>query len=119
MKGNAFTPNSHPVWSACVSCTFVQNNPVISKKVVQAIQKAHSWMRDNGEEATDFLLEHKWNKGDRAMNVMINNSLQFGTTDAFTEAGLRDIVERYVRLGLINKMDNVDEIMELAWTPVM
>ena len=99
--------------------TFVQNNPVISKKVVQAIQKAHSWMRDNGEEATDFLLEHKWNKGDRAMNVMINNSLQFGTTDAFTEAGLRDIVERYVRLGLINKMDNVDEIMELAWTPVM
>ena len=99
--------------------TFVQNNPVHAKKIVQAVQKAHSWMRENGEEATDFLLENTLNKGDRAMNIMINNSLQFGTADAFTEAGLRDIVERYVRLGLINKMDNVDEIMELAWTPVM
>ena len=102
-----------------MNTNFVKENPTIAKKVVQAIQKAHSWMRDNGEEATQFLLDNTWNKGDYDMNVMINNSLQFGTSDAFTEAGLREIVESYVKLGLIKNMDNVDEIMELAWTPVL
>ena len=99
--------------------TFVKENPTIAKKVVQAIQKAHSFMRDQGEEATQFLLDNGWNKGDFDMNVMINHSLQFGTGDAFTEAGLREVVESYVKLGLIKNMDNVDEIMELAWTPVL
>ena len=99
--------------------TFVKEHPTIAKKVVQAIQKAHSFMRDQGEEATQFLLDNGWNKGDFDMNVMINHSLQFGTGDAFTEAGLREVVESYVKLGLIKNMDNVDEIMELAWTPVL
>ena len=99
--------------------TFVKENPTIAKKVVQAIQKAHSFMREGGEEATQFLLDNGWNKGDFDMNVMINNSLQFGTSDAMTEAGLREIVESYVKLGLIKNMDNVDEIMELAWTPLL
>lgn len=98
---------------------YVKENPVHAKKAVQAIQKAHSWMRDNPEEATQYLIDNGWNKGDFDMNVMINNSLQFGTADKFTEEGLRDIVESYVRLGLITNMDNVDEIMELAWTPVL
>ena len=102
-----------------MNTTFVKENPTIAKKVVQAIQKAHSFMRDNGEEATQYLLDNGWNKGDFDMNVMINHSLQFGTSDAFTEAGLREVVESYVKLGLIKNMDNVDEIMELAWTPVL
>ena len=37
--------------------TFVQENPVHAKKIVQAVQKAHSWMRENPEEATTLLLE--------------------------------------------------------------
>lgn len=27
--------------------TFVKENPTIVKKIVQAVQKAHSWMREN------------------------------------------------------------------------
>ena len=53
------------------------------------------------------------------MNVMINNSLQFGLDQEFTGTSLRDVAERYVRLSLITSMDDVDEIMELAWTPVL
>ena len=98
---------------------FVKENPVHSKKIVQCVQKAHSWMRENPEEATTRLLERGWNGGDYEMNVMLNNSLQFGTADAYTEASLREITENYVRLGLITNMDNVDEIMDLAWTPVL
>ena len=99
--------------------TFVQENPVHAKKIVQAVQKAHAWMRENNAEATQLLLDRGWNGGDFDMNVMINHSLQFGTSDAMTEAGLREIVESYVKLGLIKNMDNVDEIMELAWTPLL
>ena len=99
--------------------TFVQENPVISKKIVQAVQKAHSWMRENPEEATTLLLDRGWNGGDYDMNVMINNSLQFGLDQDFTATSLKDVVGRYVRLGLITNMDDVDEIMDLAWTPVL
>ena len=99
--------------------TFVQENPVISKKITQAVQKAHAWMRENPEECTTLLLDKGWNAGDYDMNVMINNSLQFGLDQEFTETSLRDVVSRYVRLGLITNMDNVDEIMDLAWTPVL
>ena len=59
------------------------------------------------------------NGGDFDMNVMINNSLQFGLADDFTAVSLKDVVGRYVRLGLITNMDNVDEIMDLAWNPVL
>ena len=53
------------------------------------------------------------------MNVMLNGSMQFGTTDAFTQASLKQIVDNYLRLGLIQSMNNADEIMALAWRPVL
>ena len=99
--------------------TFVKENPVHAKKIVQAVQKAHSWMRENGADATTFLMEKGWNSGDFDMNVLLNNSLQFGVSDATTEASLRNITENYIRLGLIKNMDNVDEIMALAWTSLL
>ena len=99
--------------------TFVQENPVHAKKIVQAVQKAHAWMRENNAEATQLLLDRGWNGGNFDMNVMINNSLQFGLADDFTVVSLKDVVERYVRLGLITSMDDVDKIMGLAWNPVL
>jgi len=99
--------------------TFVQENPVHAKKIVQAVQKAHAWMRENPDEATTLLLDRGWNGGDYEMNIMINNSLQFGLAQDFTATTLEDVVGRYVRLGLITNMDGVAEIMELAWTPVL
>ena len=94
--------------------TFVQENPVHAKKIVQAVQKAHSWMRENPEEATTLLLDRGWNGGDYDMNVMINNSLQFGLAEDFTGNSLHRVVEKYVRLGLITSMEDVDEIISLA-----
>ncbi len=99
--------------------TFVKENPTIAKKVAQAVQKAHAWMRDNPEEATQILMDMGWNAGDYDMNIMINTSLQFGLSDEFTADTLEDFIQRYIRLGLITSMDNVDEIMELAWTSLV
>ncbi|MGP1454288.1 MAG: ABC transporter substrate-binding protein [Treponema sp.] len=98
--------------------TFVKQNPVISKKIAQAVQKAHSYMRENPEEATKMLIKQGWNSGDYEMNVMLNNSLQFGVSDVRTQETLADIVQRYIRLGLITKTNNIDEVMEKAWTQV-
>ena len=99
--------------------TFVQENPVHAKKIVQAVQKAHAWMRENAADATQLLLDRGWNGGSYEMNIMINTSLQFGLADDFTAVSLKDVVERYVRLGLITNMNDVDAIMDLAWNPVM
>ncbi|MBR4991251.1 MAG: ABC transporter substrate-binding protein [Oscillospiraceae bacterium] len=99
--------------------TFVQENPIHAKKVIQAVQKAHSFMRKDTAAATQYLLDRGWNAGDFDMNVMLNGSMQFGTTDAFTKASLEQIVNDYLRLGLIQNMDNADEIMALAWSPVL
>lgn len=102
-----------------MNATFVKENPVHAKKMVQAVQKAHSWMRENPEECTQEMLDNNLYSGDYEMNVMLHNSLQFGLEQDFTEETLRDVVERYVRLGLITATDDVDEIMEKAWTPVL
>ncbi len=102
-----------------MNATFVKENPTIAKKVVQAIQKAHSWMRENPEDATTMLIEQGWNSGSYEMNVMLNNSLQFGLAQDFTETTLADVVGRYIRLGLITSMDSVEEVMAKAWTPVL
>ena len=99
--------------------TFVKENPTIAKKVAQAVQKAHSWMRDNSDEATKVLMDMGWNGGNYEMNIMINNSLQFGLSDEFTGETLKDIIGRYIRLGLITSMDNADEVLKLAWTPIL
>ena len=99
--------------------TFVKENPTIAKKVAQAVQKAHSWMRDNSEEATKVLMDMGWNGGNYEMNIMINNSLQFGLSDEFAGETLKDFIGRYIRLGLITSMDNADEVLKLAWTPIL
>ena len=99
--------------------TYVKENPTIAKKVAQAVHKAHSWMRDNPEEATKVLMDMGWNGGNYEMNIMINNSLQFGLSDEFTGETLKDFIGRYIRLGLITSMDNADEVLKLAWTPIL
>ena len=102
-----------------MSGVYVRENPVHAKKIVQAVQKAHSYMRENPEEATQMLIDLNMNSADFDMNVMLNNSLQFGLGEKFTERTLRETVENYVRLGLITSMDDVDAIMAKAWTPVL
>ncbi|MDO4390490.1 MAG: ABC transporter substrate-binding protein, partial [Clostridia bacterium] len=69
--------------------------------------------------ATKVLMDMGWNGGNYEMNIMINNSLQFGLSDEFTGETLKDFIGRYIRLGLITSMDNADEVLKLAWTPIL
>ena len=108
-----------PCCIIAMNATFVKENPVISRKIVGAVQKAHSWMRENPDEATQMLIDEGLNSEDFDMNVKLNNSLQFGLSTDFTEAGLRAIAEDYIRLDLITATDDIEEVMSKAWTPVL
>ena len=99
---------SDPCCIIAMNKTFVKENPVISKKVVQCVQKAHQWMREDPEKSTQMMIDEGMNSEDFEMNVMLNNSLQFGLSDQFTGDTLKDFIERYIRLGLITSMDNAD-----------
>lgn len=63
-------------------------------------------------------MEMGWNGGNREMNVMINNTLQFGLSDEFTKTTPEDFAGRYIFPDLSENMNSVKKVMELAWTPV-
>lgn len=108
-----------PCCVIAMNASFVKENPVISKKVLQCVQKAHQWMREEPEKSTQLMIDEGMNSDDFEMNVMLNNSLQFGLDQNFTTTSLKHVVEKYIRLGLITATDNVDEVMSKAWTPVL
>lgn len=107
-----------PCCVVAMNATFVEENPITSKKIVEAVQKAHEWMGANPQEATEMLIEMGLNSEDLEMNVEINTSMNFGIDDTTAEAGLRKIAEMYIDLGIITSMSEVDEVMDKAWTPV-
>lgn len=108
-----------PCCIIAMNASFIEENPTISKKIVQCVQKAHQWMRENTEEATQILLDEGLNSGDLEMNIMLNTSMQFGLDEDFTGNSLRNVVEKYIRLGLITATDDVDEVMDKVWTPIL
>lgn len=97
--------------------TFVKENPITTKKIVAAVQKAHAYMRENPEEATRKLIALGLNSEDYDMNVELNQTLKFGLTEEATKAGLEKIADAYIRLGIITSYDSVSQVMEKAWNP--
>ena len=100
-----------------MNTTFIKENPITAKKVTESMKKAGDWMRENPEEAVQMLLDDSQIGGDYDMNVELWKTLQFGLADEFTKNGLEDIVEDYIKLGLITAYDDPSEVMKLVWTP--
>ena len=98
--------------------TFAKENPITAAKMASCVKRAHEWMAANPEEATQMLVDLGLSSGDYDMNVEINKSLQYGSSDAFTEEQLQMICEDYKRLGLMTTTDSVAEIMEKIWIPM-
>ena len=107
-----------PCCIIAMNATFVKENPITATKMADCVKKAHDWMRENPEEATQMLIDEGLNSDDFDMNVILNDSLKFGLTNDFTGEALEKIVDDYIRLGLITSTDNADEVMEKAWTPL-
>ena len=98
---------------------FIKNNPVHAKYVVKAIKRAGEFNRLNSEEAVQAMYDNDKMTGEKEDQLVFWDSLHFGLSDAFTERALREIAEDYLCLGIITDTDlTVDDIMEMAWTPV-
>ena len=111
---------NEPCCIIAMNATFVRENPITSKKITECVQRAHEWMNLNPEEATQYLIDEGLNSGDFQKNLEFNISLKFGVpTNEFTEKALRNIVEDYIRLGIITATQDVDEVMAKVWTPTM
>ena len=98
--------------------TFVEENPITAAKLSSAVKRAHEWMAANPKEATQELYDLGLSSGDFDMNVEINDSLMFGSSDEFTEDLLRLIYEDYELLGVMTTTDSVEEVMEQIWVPL-
>lgn len=98
--------------------TFVKENPITAEKMARAVKRAHEWMGANPEEATKLLFELDLLKGDFDMNVEINDSLKFGSSDEFAGSQLELICNDYKRIGLMTTGASVEEIMEALWIPI-
>lgn len=98
--------------------TFLAENPIMAEKMVECVKKASEWMRNNPEEAVQILLDDGKMSGDFDMNVELWNTLNFGLTDDFTQKGLEETTNTYLRLGLITSTDSLDDVMEAAWHPL-
>ena len=98
---------------------FLKENPLMAKYITKAIYEAQNWIGENLVEATQIQLDAGLLSGDLEKLVDNMETYRWGTVDnAFTERALREIVEDYVRLGLITTMDDVDAIMEKVWHPL-
>lgn len=107
-----------PCCVIAMNATFVKENPITAKKVATAVKKAHIWMNNNPEEATQMLIDMGLNSEDLEMNTMLNSAIHFGLEDNFSEEGLRYIAEHYIKLGIITSTQDVEEVMAKAWTPI-
>lgn len=110
---------SRPCCVVAMNATFVKENPITARKVAECIDRAHEYMRENPEESIDLMLENELYTGDRDMLIEYHNSLNYGIDNATAEEGLRYIADAYIRLGIITATDDVDEVMDVAWTPLL
>ena len=94
---------------------FIKENPNMAKAMVECIKIAGDWMRQNPEEAVNMLLEVNQLSGAFEKNLELWNTLQFGLKDDVAGAALEQIIDDYMRLGLIPEGGmSKDEMLKAA-----
>ncbi len=98
---------------------FINENPLMAKYIAKAIYRAQEYIGNNVEEITQAQIDEGLLTGDLAKLTECMESYQWGKVvdDAFTERALREIVEDYIRIGLLTTMKDADKVMEKVWWP--
>lgn len=97
---------------------FIAENPMIAKAAAECIKLAGEWMRENPEETVEMLMHDGYLGGTKEKNLDLWAPLNFNPSDKFTEEGLRNFVEDYIKYGMITSTDNANEVMSAAWKPL-
>ncbi len=102
-----------------VALDFYEQNPITVKKLTRAHEAASAWMSDHPQEAVQLLQEHRWTSGDYVPVLEIFQSYNFGISDELTEATLRNVIDDYKALGLIDSRHDTEELLNRVWDPVL
>ena len=99
---------------------FIKENPLMAKYICKAIYRAQEYIGNNVEEITQAQIDEGLLTGDLAKLVECMETYQWGKVvdDKFTETALREIVEDYIRIGLLTTMKDADAVMEKVWWPL-
>ena len=97
---------------------FIKENPLMAKYIVKAIYRAQEYCGQNVEEMTQAQIDAGLLTGDLDKLVQCMETYQWGTVDdEFTERALKEIIEDYIRLGLLTTMKDADAVLEKVWWP--
>jgi len=100
---------------------FIKENPLMAKYITKAINEAELWMGESQEnltEACQMQIDAGLLTGSLDKMYECMDTYQWGVCDnEFTETALRQIVDDYIRLGLLTTMNDVDAVMEKVWWP--
>ena len=110
--------SEEPCCVVAMNNDFLNENPIMAEKIVDCLKKASAWMRTHTDEAVEMLLADSKISGDFDMNTELWDQLKFGLTDEYTEKGLEQIIDDYIRLDLITSTDDADALLEKAWHPL-
>lgn len=102
-----------------INTDFLKANPITSKKLTLAFEKASNWMLENPEEAVKILQENEWASGEFDTVLEIFKTYNFGISDELTETTLRSIIDDYKSFGLIGEQKTTDELMEQVWNRLL
>ena len=99
---------------------FIKENPLMAKYICKAIYRAQEYIGNNVEEITQAQIDEGLFTGGLAKLTECMESYQWGKVidDEFTERALREIVEDYIRIGLLTTMKDADKVMEKVWMPL-
>ena len=97
---------------------FIKENPLMTKYIVKAIYRAQEYIGQNVEEITQAQIDAGLLTGDLDKLVQCMETYQWGTVDdEFTERALKEIIDDYIRLGLLTTMKDADKVLDKVWWP--
>lgn len=100
-----------------VNKSFIQENPITTKKLLRAIYKANEWAEEDTEAYVDFLYEHDFLSGDEQDGFDFIDSLDYQASSEQLEDTIQKITEDYIELGILEDDVDKEEVLQNVWTP--
>lgn len=97
--------------------TFVEENPITAKKMVEVLFKVSDYIQNNIEDATQVLFDNNWASGDFDQAVRMMKSYNWQVSNDMTETTLRDVLTDYKTFGIIKSDKSADELLSEIWFP--
>lgn len=102
-----------------VNKDFYEQNPITTKKLTMAHERAKHWISANREEAIKTLADNKWASGDLKTALEIFNTYSYDVSEQVTEQTLRAVINDYKSFGFINKNKDTETVLKEIWEPIL